>query len=158
MTSGSNPVGSLRIRLAVADDLQVLLDLTAEDAIRAFDEPTTPTDNQRAALAEIIADQIHDLLVGEIDGRIVTTAHLSWLRVLMYDGGLMCQIEAVRTATALRGQGIGNQLMACIEAEARRRGAARLQLTTNKKRLRAHEFYQRLGFTPSHTGMKKILI
>ncbi|MBC7596889.1 MAG: GNAT family N-acetyltransferase [Kineosporiaceae bacterium] len=148
----------LRIRLATVDDLQVLLDLTAEDAMRAFVEPTTPTDNQRAALTELITDPAHDLLVGEIDGRIVTTAHLSWLRVLMYDGGLMCQIESVRTATGMRGQGIGNQLMTHIEAEARRRGAARLQLTSNKKRLRAHEFYQRLGFTPSHTGMKKILV
>ena len=34
----------LVIRTAEARDLQQLLDLTAEDAIRAFDEPTTPTD------------------------------------------------------------------------------------------------------------------
>ena len=112
----------LRIRLATADDLQVLLDLTAEDAIRAFVEPTTPTDNQRAALAELIADPVHDLLVGEMNGRIVTTAHLSWLRVLMYDGGLMCQIESVRTTTAMRGQGIGNQLM--TQSRQKRVGAA----------------------------------
>lgn len=151
-------MSTLTIRLAVPEDLQSILDLTAEDAIRAFDEPTAPTDNQRAALDEIISDPVHDLLVGEVDGQVVATAHLSWLRVLMYDGGLMCQIESVRTATALRGQGIGKQLMESIEAEARRRGAARLQLTTNNERLRAHEFYQRLGFTPSHTGMKKILV
>lgn len=149
---------SLIIRRAVPGDLQTLLDLTAEDAIRAFAEPTTPTGRQHAALAEIIADPVHELLVGEIDGRVVTTAHLSWLRVLMYDGGLMCQIESVRTTSALRGQGIGRRLMEHIEAEARRRGAARLQLTTNKQRLRAHEFYQRLGFEPTHTGMKKILV
>lgn len=148
----------LVIRTAEARDLQQLLDLTAEDAIRAFDEPTTPTDRQHAALAEIIADPVHDLLVGEVEGRIVTTAHVSWLRVLMYDGGLICQIESVRTATALRGQGIGARLMGHIEDEARRRGAARMQLTTNKQRLRAHEFYERLGFTPSHTGMKKALV
>ncbi|MGZ8718847.1 MAG: N-acetyltransferase family protein [Aeromicrobium sp.] len=149
---------TLTIRPAVPEDLQSILDLTGEDAIRAFDEPTVPTDNQRAALDEITSDPVHDLLVGEVDGQVVATAHLSWLRVLMYDGGLMCQIESVRTATALRGQGIGRQLMESIEAEARRRGAARLQLTTNNKRLRAREFYQRLGFTPSHTGMKKMLI
>ena len=151
-------MSSLLIRPAVAGDLQAILDLTAEDAIRAFTEPTAPTARQRAALEEIIADPVHDLLVGEIDGRIVTTAHVNWLRVLMYDGGLICQIESVRTSAALRGQGIGRQLMEHIEAEARRRGAARMQLTTNKQRIRAHEFYQRLGFTPSHTGMKKILI
>ena len=148
----------LMIRKATADDLGALLALTAEDAIRSFEEPTTPTDNQRAAMAEIIEDPVHDLIVGEIDGRLVATAHLSWLRVLMYDGGLMCQIESVRTSRNLRGQGIGRQLMTHIEAEARRRGAARMQLTTNKQRARAHEFYERLGYTPSHTGMKKILV
>ncbi|MEO6472928.1 MAG: GNAT family N-acetyltransferase [Aeromicrobium sp.] len=87
-----------------------------------------------------------------------TTPHLGWLRVLLYDGGLICQIESVRTSAAFRGQGIGRQLMKQIEAEAVRRGAARLQLTTNKQRLRAHEFYRRLGFEPSHTGMKKPLV
>lgn len=148
----------LTIRPAVAGDLAALLDLTAEDAIRAFEEPTMPTDNQRAAIEEIIADPVHDLVVGEIGGRLVTTAQVSWLRVLMYDGGLMCQIESVRTTGDLRGQGIGRQLMEYIEAEARRRGAARMQLTTNKQRARAHEFYERLGFVPSHTGMKKVLV
>lgn len=148
----------LVIRAAIRNDLQQILELTAADSIRAFVEPGTPTDRQRAALDEIIANPVHDLLVGEIGDQIVTTAHVSWLRVLMYDGGLMCQIESVRTASARRGQGIGGRLMAHIEAEARRRGAARMQLTTNNQRLRAHEFYERLGFTPSHTGMKKILV
>ncbi len=38
--------------------------------------------------------------------------------------------------------------------EARRRGCVRVQLTTNKARKRAHRFYERLGFTASHEGMK----
>lgn len=145
-------------RRAVAEDLEVLLALTAEDAIRAFEEPTTPTDNQRAALDEILNDPVHELVVGEIEGRLVATAHVNWLRVLMYDGGLICQIESVRTTSDLRGQGIGERLMTHIEDEARRRGAARMQLTTNNKRVRAHRFYERLGYVPSHTGMKKILV
>lgn len=47
--------------------------------------------------------------------------------------------------------------MAWIETEARRRGAARLQLTSNRDRTRAHAFYERLGYAPSHVGMKKYL-
>lgn len=147
----------LEIRAAGPSDLEAILALTAQDSMHYFDEPSTVTDNQRAALAEITADPNQGLLVGILGDRVVCTAQLTWMRVLSSDGGLYCQVEAVRTATALRGQGIGRQLMDHIETEARRRGAARLQLTTNKKRLRAHEFYQRLGFTPSHTGMKKNL-
>ena len=42
-------------------------------------------------------------------------------------------------------------------AEARRAGAAAMELTSNKKRLDAHRFYERLGFSRSHDGFKKIL-
>ena len=38
--------------------------------------------------------------------------------------------------------------------EARARGAALVQLTTDKSRVDAHRFYRRLGFVDSHEGMK----
>ena len=38
--------------------------------------------------------------------------------------------------------------------EARRRGCALAQLTTDKSRADAHRFYERLGFVASHDGMK----
>jgi GNAT superfamily N-acetyltransferase len=79
------------------------------------------------------------------------------MRMLAADGGLYCQVEAVRTSATMRGRGIGATLMGHIETEARRRGAARMQLTTNRERVRAHEFYERLGFVGSHVGMKKYL-
>ena len=36
--------------------------------------------------------------------------------------------------------------------EARRRGCAPIQLTTDKTRTEAHRFNERLGFTASHEG------
>ena len=146
------------IREAQIEDLQGILALLAEDAIRAFDEPEAPTERQRAALAELIADPSQQLLVDERDGELVATAQVTWLRVLIYDGGLLCQIESVRTASALRGQGIGKALMEHVIDEARVRGCARVQLTTNAQRIRAHTFYERLGFTSSHVGMKLQLV
>jgi GNAT superfamily N-acetyltransferase len=41
--------------------------------------------------------------------------------------------------------------------EARRRGCALVQLTTDKSRTNAHRFYERLGFVASHAGMKLAL-
>jgi GNAT superfamily N-acetyltransferase len=38
--------------------------------------------------------------------------------------------------------------------EARRRGCAMVQLTTDKRRDDAHRFYRRLGFVATHEGMK----
>lgn len=146
------------IREARPVDLEGILGLLAEDAIRAFEEPADPTVRQRAALAELIRDPAHEVLIDERAGRIVATAQVSWLRVLIYDGGLICQIESVRTASDLRGQGIGRALMEYVVRRARERGCARIQLATNAQRTRAHKFYERLGFTPSHVGMKLQLI
>ena len=150
-------MSALQIRPATPDDLEAILALVAEDSMHYFDEPDEITDNQRAAIEEITADASQDLLVGEIDGAVVCTAQVTWMRMLASDGGLYCQVEAVRTAAARRGQGVGASLMAYIEDEARRRGAARMQLTSNRQRVRAHEFYERLGFVASHVGMKKYL-
>jgi GNAT superfamily N-acetyltransferase len=150
-------VSDLQIRSATPEDLEAILALVAEDSMHYYNEPAEVTDNQRAAIEEISSDTHQDLLVGEIAGAVVCTAQVTWMRMLAADGGLYCQVEAVRTSAARRGQGIGATLMAYIEDEARRRGAARMQLTTNRQRVRAHEFYERLGFVGSHIGMKKYL-
>jgi GNAT superfamily N-acetyltransferase len=145
---------SLQLRSARPDDLPVLLALLRQDALRTTPEPPDVTDRQRAALDDLLADPRADVLVGELDGRLVCTATVNYLRGLSYDGGLICQIEAVRTVGDLRGQGIGRALIASIVETARERGCARVQLTSNRRRDRAHAFYERLGFTPSHVGFK----
>jgi GNAT superfamily N-acetyltransferase len=147
----------LTIRSARPEDLADVIELTRADSLQPVGEPGDVTDRQRAAFAEIDADPHQDLLVGIADGRVVATAQVTWLRVLMADGGLYCQVEAVRTAAGARGRGHGTRLMAAIEEEAIRRGAARIQLTSNRERLDAHRFYERLGYTASHVGMKKYL-
>lgn len=148
---------TLQIREAGPADLEAILELTAEDSQHYFDEPDHVTESQRAALAEITADAHQQMLVGEIDGAVVCTAQVTWMRMLSSDGGLYCQVEAVRTASARRGEGIGAALMEHVEDSARARGAARIQLTTNRARIRAHSFYERLGYEASHVGMKKYL-
>ena len=60
-------------------------------------------------------------------------------------------------AAKLRSQGIGAQLMAECEARARAAGCTIIQLTTDRSRKDAHRFYERLGYQPSHLGMKKPL-
>lgn len=147
----------LVLRPAQPDDLAEILGLHREDSMRCHAEPEHVSDRQRAAFSEIADDPNQDLLVGELDGRVVTTAQVTWIRMLAADGGLYCQIEAVRTASDLRGRGVGAALMAHVETDARRRGAARLQLTTNHRRTDARRFYERIGFEATHAGMKKYL-
>ncbi len=66
-------------------------------------------------------------------------------------------VEAVRVRADLRGQRIGEALMRHVEQRARDAGCGLVQLTTDRQRLAAHGFYERLGYQPSHVGMKKKL-
>jgi GNAT superfamily N-acetyltransferase len=76
---------------------------------------------------------------------------------LSYQGGIRAQVESVRVAERLRGQGIGTVMMEWALDRARQRGCHMMQLTSHKSRIEAHRFYEKLGFTASHIGMKKKL-
>ena len=82
------------------------------------------------------------------------TFQLSFLPGLARRGALRAQIEAVRVAAGARGGGLGAAMMTWAIDESRRRGCALVQLTSDKSRTDAHRFYQRLGFTATHEGMK----
>lgn len=147
----------MSVRPARPDDLGAVVELLREDVIREVDESQVPASSYRAAFEEIRTDAHQDLLVGEVGGEVVATAQVTWVRHLTYVGGLMCQLESVRVRSDRRGQGLGRQLVEHVVAEARERGAVRVELTTNARRERAQEFYRRLGFASSHVGMKRYL-
>ena len=109
------------------------------------------------AFEAIAAHPMHQIIVGDLDGRVVATCQLTLLHGLSRQGMTRALVEAVRTAPDLRSTGIGAALMAEAETRARAAGAAMIQLTTDKTRLRAHAFYDRLGYEPSHLGYKKAL-
>jgi GNAT superfamily N-acetyltransferase len=54
-------------------------------------------------------------------------------------------------------RGVSAAMFGWAIGEARRRGYAMVQLTTDKSRGHAHRFYERLGFVASHEGMKLLL-
>jgi GNAT superfamily N-acetyltransferase len=145
------------IRDARLDDLEGLLHLLGEDAIREVREDLGDRTPYLAALEEILGAEHSTVLVGEQDGRPVATAQVTWQRRLMYGGGLVCQIESMRVLSALRGRGLGAELIEWIVEDARHRRCARVELTSNAQRVDARRFYERLGFTASHVGFKLYL-
>ena len=82
------------------------------------------------------------------------TFQLSFLPGLARRGALRAQIEAVRVRADHRGRGLGAAMIGWAIEEARRRGCALVQLTTDKARADAHRFYEGLGFVASHEGLK----
>ena len=82
---------------------------------------------------------------------------MTFIPGLSFGGTWRAQVEAVRVRNDLRNQRIGTRLMEWVVTRARERGCRLVQLTTNVKRHDAQRFYQRLGFVPSHVGMKLML-
>ena len=112
---------------------------------------------QREAFAAIDGDPNNQVYVAEREGKVVGTFQLTFIRQLSYGGCLVAQVESVHVHSSQRSHGIGRVMMEYAIGEARRRGALRIQLTSNVRRTRAHEFYERLGFRASHQGMKLYL-
>jgi GNAT superfamily N-acetyltransferase len=149
----------LILRRARRDELEPLLHLLAQDVIRDKPEELGPPIPQRYvdAFEAIDRSEHQQLIVAELEGRLVGTLTLNFVRYLSFGGTEAAIVENVRVDAAHRSRGIGEAMMQWANDEALRRGATRIQLTSNTQRLDAHRFYERLGYTPSHVGFKKIL-
>jgi GNAT superfamily N-acetyltransferase len=150
----------LIFRVATRDDVNAVVSLIYDDDIAASRESVPGADVDSAylaAFARIEANPDDLLVVGELDGAIVACAQVTLLHHLSRRGGTRAQVESVRVDATLRGHGVGGRLMGWIEDYARQRGAALIQLTTDKRRDDARRFYERLGFVASHQGMKRVL-
>ncbi|MGH3157769.1 MAG: GNAT family N-acetyltransferase [Streptosporangiaceae bacterium] len=145
------------IRRATASDVPAIAALLADDDIGAVRELRPGADLAAYTLAfeAIDADPGQSLLVVTTeDDDVAATMQLSLIPGMSRQGALRAQIEGVRVSSRHRSHGLGEALMTWAIAEARRRGCHLVQLTSDKRRTRAHRFYERLGFTPVSEGFK----
>ena len=149
--------GTFTLRRARQGDLPRILALLADDQLGATRESADNLVPYERAFGAIDADPAHLLVVGELDGDVVATFQLSYIPGLSRKGSWRAQIEAVRVSEVLRGQGVGVFMIQWAIDQARERGCSLVQLTTDKSRVSAHRFYERLGFVASHEGMKLAL-
>jgi GNAT superfamily N-acetyltransferase len=143
-------------RLARRTDVSAIVRMLAEDELGSqrerFETPLPQA--YYSAFEAIQADPNQELIVAELDGEVIGTLQLMYLPSLSYQGGTRAQVESVRVAQGLRGKGIGAEMMKWAIERARQRGCHLMQLTSHKSRTDAHRFYEKLGFTKSHIGMK----
>jgi GNAT superfamily N-acetyltransferase len=130
--------------------------MLAEDELGSarerFEDPLS--ESYYKAFEQIEKDSNHELIVAEVGGEVVGTLHLMFLPSISYQGGMRVQVESVRVDGKVRGQGIGSKMMKWAIERAKGRDAHLVQLTSHKSREDAHHFYERLGFSKSHVGMK----
>jgi GNAT superfamily N-acetyltransferase len=147
----------LTLRRAAAGDVPAIVALLADDPIGASRETPDDREPYAASFRAIDADPNQMLVVVERSDRVVATMQLTFIPGLSRRGTWRAQIEGVRVASTERGAGYGEQLMRWAIEQARQRGCALVQLTSDARRAEAHRFYERLGFVASHTGFKLAL-
>jgi len=152
----SESASSLAIRPAVADDLPAIIALLADDALGAErDDGSAPLHPRyQQAFAAIAADFNQHLIVADFEGEVIGTLQLTVIPCLSRRGSPKGLIQAVRVRADRRGYGLGARLIAWAVEVSRRQGCATVELTAHESRGRAHHFYARLGFKPTHVGFK----
>ena len=151
---------SIRLRAARRPDVAAIVALLADDGLGAHREQvsTPPLPSYLAAFEQIAANPRTLLAVAETDaGEVVGTLQLTFIPGLSNQGAELALVSAVRVSSVLRGQGLGETMMAWAMNEARRRGCRHMELFTHLSRVAAQRFYERLGFARSHAGMRREL-
>jgi GNAT superfamily N-acetyltransferase len=147
-------------RRARESDLPAIIAMLADDALgRSRELVSDPVDERyRAAFAAIVADENQLLAVAvNADDQPVGCLQLTFIPGLSRSGMWRGQIESVRITETERGTGLGTRFIKWAIGVCRDRGCKLVQLTSDKSRADSIRFYEKLGFTASHEGMKLTL-
>ncbi|MFF2484260.1 GNAT family N-acetyltransferase [Paenibacillus sp. NPDC058071] len=149
----------MHFRKAQQSDLPAIVRLLADDELGSqrerFEDPL-PVE-YREAFAEMEAQNGNYIVLAIENDAVIGCLQLMIIPGLARLGMKRAQIEGVRVDRSYRGKGVGEALFQEAIALAKTAECGLVQLTTDKHRGDAHRFYERLGFTASHEGMKLIL-
>ncbi len=135
-----------RLRHARREDLDALLALYVQ--LNPDDVPA-PREGLAAILDTILASAHFSVIVGTHGERIVATCYLNVIPNLTRGGAPYAAIENVVVERALRGGGLGRQVMRFALDEAWRRGCYKALLQTGSRDPHVHRFYEACGFSAS---------
>ncbi|GGP08512.1 GNAT family N-acetyltransferase [Oceanobacillus neutriphilus] len=148
----------MNFRKAHREDLAMIVRLLADDELGSgrerYEEPLPEEYYQ--AFDAMEAQAGNQILLAIEDKTIIGCIQLTIIAGLARQGMKRAQIEGVRIDKNFRGQGIGEALFKEAIAIAKAEKCGLVQLTTDKQRDGAHRFYEKLGFSASHEGMKLI--
>ena len=143
-------------RRATRTDVPDIVRMLADDILGSKREQyTLPLpESYYTAFAAIDTDPNNELIVVELDGKVVGVLQLTYIPYITYRGSWRALIEGVRVDSSLRASGIGRKLFTWAIERAQSKGCHLVQLTSDKARPDAIRFYESLGFVASHEGMK----
>lgn len=146
----------IAFRRAKRTDIAVIVAMLADDKLGSSREDIREplAEAYLKAFEAIDTDPNQFLAVMTEADRVVGTLQLTFIAGLSRRGALRGQIESVRVIRDRQGTGLGQKMIEWAVDQCRERGCAIVQLTTDRSRLDAHRFYERLGFKQTHLGYK----
>ena len=93
------------------------------------------------------------MLENKRDG-VLGVLEITYIPYLTYQGSRRALIEGVRIDKSQRGGGLGSMLVLEAIERAKQKNCRLVQLTSDKARPEAIQFYENFGFIASHEGLK----
>ena len=146
----------LLIRKAIRADVQEIVRIIADNTIgrvrEAYQEniPEVYYD----AFDRICDDKNQLLIVAIYKNKVVGTLQISFIQNMSVQGAYGALIESMHVDSNFRGQNIGSFMMNWAIETAKAKKCNIVQLTSNKERQKAHNFYRKFGFVATHEGFK----
>jgi GNAT superfamily N-acetyltransferase len=134
----------LLIRPAAATDLPAVLALYAQPEMD--DGAVLPICEAERLFARFAQYPDYTLYVAEEGADVVGTFALLVMDNLGHLGAPSAIVEDVLVAPDRHGNGIGQTMMRFAAETAKAKGCCKLMLSSGDKRIRAHAFYEQLGF------------
>lgn len=106
--------------------------------------PTTEADVHER-LGYWLDDPASRLIGADDDGVLVGVAALH-VSPMLETTGRSARLSALVVDERFRSQGVGQQLVAATEEQARAAGCVKMEITSSRYRTRTHLFYQQLGY------------
>ncbi len=133
----------LTVDNATKNDLPQILNLYAT----VLDKGETLSIEQAEELFEkMLAYPNYQIFIAKVDDQVVGTFALLIMDNLAHVGTPSGVVEDVVVSEAFQGQGIGKEMMAFAMNRCRQFGCYKMVLSSNLKRIEAHQFYENLGF------------
>ena len=126
------------VRIATAADAEGVAQLSGQ-----LGYPTTAEETVER-LRSVSRYSEHAVFVAEANGKLVGWVHVFMRPSLTTEHS--AEIAGLVVDEHCRGRGIGQALMSQAERWAMEQGCRMVTLRSNLKRLRAHAFYERLGY------------
>lgn len=149
----------MEFRKATQEDVPAIVRLLADDELGSkrerFEKPLPVIYYEAFQLIE--AQTGNEIILAVQGEKVMGCLQLTIIPGLSRQGMKRAQIEGVRVDREYRGQKIGEKLFKEAIARAKIEQCGLVQLTTDKKRDDAFRFYEKLGFSASHEGMKLTL-